>query len=168
MHSRTAVSRELPLKVICGPEQDTSATYLSRQIHHLDQDAKQLLGMFSYAGDCLPAHFFERAYNSLVWGPNGQPMSPGTGAPKDHERLLRLLTDHGFVIPLPNNGKDTTILIHPDVTRQLSTSSEPDKKRWKLLAINAILHAYPKDAQLSPVEYAQDIIKPNKLLLILN
>ncbi|KAJ5737327.1 uncharacterized protein N7483_002452 [Penicillium malachiteum] len=128
----------------------------SLQTGHLDQNAIQLLGIFSCIGNGLPANFFERAHNSLIWGSDGQPLCPGTGAPEDHERILRLLIEFGLVIPLPNNGGDT-IMIHPEVPRLLSSfSSDDERNEWKLLAINAVLHAYPKDAQLSPVEYARD------------
>jgi hypothetical protein len=127
----------------------------SFNLSQLDEDSREFLGMISSVGDCFPSDIFDRAYNSLSWGPNGQAICPGSGVREGHKQILERLKENGLIIPLPNNGVGTTMMIHPEVPGMLSCFGQMAAKRWQRLATNAILHAYPKDAQLRPLEYVE-------------
>lgn len=124
-------------------------------VNQLDEDSREFLGMISSIGDCFPSDILDQAHNSLNWGPNGQAICPGSGVREGHRQMLEHLKENGFIIPLPNNGVGTTMMIHPEVPGMLSCFGHMAAKRWQRLATNAILHAYPKDAQLRPLEYVE-------------
>ncbi|KAJ5142489.1 uncharacterized protein N7515_001276 [Penicillium bovifimosum] len=44
-------------------------------------------------------------------------------------------------------------MIHPEVPRLLSCFGQIFSRRWKRLATNVVLQAYPKDPQLRPIDY---------------
>jgi hypothetical protein len=137
------------------PMPSPSAMSSPLNINQLDEDTRELLGTISSVGDCFPSQLLDCARNSLVWGPNGQAICPGSGVPEGYDQMLDRLRKGGFTIPLPDIGAGTTMMIHPDVPGMLSCFSQVDTERWKRLATNAVLHAYPKDAQLRPIEYAE-------------
>jgi hypothetical protein len=129
----------------------------SLNISQLNERDRDFLGMISAVGGCFPSDLFDQAHNSLNWGPNGQAICPGSGVPDGHEETLGRLKKGGFIIPLPNNGVGTTMMVHPEVPKLLSCFGQVSSQKWKRLATNAILHAYPKDAQLRPIEYDSHI-----------
>lgn len=126
------------------------------QLGEIDRD---FLGMISAVGGCFPSDLFAQAHKSLNWGPHGQAIWPGPGVPEGHEETLDRLKNGGFIIHLPNNGVGigTTIMIHPEVPKLLSCFGQIFSRKWKRLAAKAVLHAYPKDPQLRPIEYAGHI-----------
>ena len=127
----------------------------SLKLNQLDADTIEFLGIISSIGDCFPRYLFDLAHNSLTWGHNGEAVCPGVGVPKGYDKMLDRLRKGGFTVPLPENGTDTMMMIHPDVPGILSCFDQVAAERWKRLATNTILHAYPKDAQLRPIEYAE-------------
>lgn len=124
------------------------------KIDGLNEVTTEFLGIFSYVGDSLPIQFFDKAYSSVIWGPNGQPICPGNGVPEGYDRMLCTLMEKELIIPFPNGGPGTRLMIHPEVPGVLSRFNKVVRENWKYLATCAIFHAYPKDAQLSPIEYA--------------
>lgn len=130
----------------------SSMSSSSLRISQLGGNTRELLGIISSVGDCFPCYLFDYARNSLIWGPNGQATCPGAGVPEGYDHMLDCLREGGFTIPLPDIGTGTTMMIHPDVPGMLSRFGQVDAERWKRLATNVILHAYPKDAQLRPIE----------------